>query len=133
MNPDRILAKNSADDVITIFGYAPNDEVNYNEKTYSISKFREVIINGLKPLERECIETLKEQNPGLNFLFRNRSGITNDTCNSLFEELGVDCKILRLGDRQWKEGRVRIRMEVEFIPDIEELDEPSLDTFRESL
>ncbi len=56
--------------------------------------------------------------------------------NSWLADSGIECKLLRLGDSQWKHGKFRIRIEAEFIPDVEEdsneVDEPSLDTFREN-
>jgi hypothetical protein len=32
-------------------------------------------------------------------------------------EEGLDCELLNLGDSQWKKGKVRVKMSVEFIPD----------------
>mgnify|MGYP002654622304 CR=1 FL=1 len=32
-------------------------------------------------------------------------------------EEGIDCELLNLGDPQWKKGKVRVRVVVEFLPD----------------
>ncbi len=140
MNPDKILAESGNDDVITIFGINPENRYHrgeeYNEKTYRISQFKGIIENGLRQIEKDYQESLKEQDKDLDFPIRHGdgNGYITSSCTLLFDESGVDCKILRLGDSKWQTGRVRIRMEVEFIPDTEDDDafnEPSLDTFRE--
>jgi hypothetical protein len=42
---------------------------------------------------------------------------------------GIKCEILQLGSQEWKKGKLRIR--VEFIPDLED-ENSDLDKFRDS-
>jgi hypothetical protein len=62
--------------------------------------------------------------------------MSNGFYNAWLTDSGIECKLLRLGDSQWKFGKIRVRIGVEFIPDDEEdsneINEPSLDTFREN-
>jgi KGK domain len=44
---------------------------------------------------------------------------------------GVECEVLRLGDKQWTKGRVRVRVIIEFDPDEEVKPLSELDAFRE--
>ncbi len=45
----------------------------------------------------------------------------NNRRQNWFEE-GVDCELLCLGSPQWKSGKIRIRVSVEFCPDEPEID-----------
>ena len=62
---------------------------------------------------------------------------SNENCYDWFKE-GFPSRMLQPGE-QWKEGKIRLRVVAEFIPDEPEIIpddrpiEPSLDTFRESI
>jgi KGK domain len=54
------------------------------------------------------------------------------TINSLeWMEQGVQCETLRLGEKEWVKGHVKVRIVVEFCPDQEGELSSELDTFRE--
>jgi hypothetical protein len=44
---------------------------------------------------------------------------------------GVDCEVLRLGEKQWVKGRIRVRVIVEFESDEEVKPLSELDAFRD--
>jgi KGK domain len=45
---------------------------------------------------------------------------------------GVDCEVLRLGEKQWTKGRIKIQVVVEFYPDEEVKPLSDLDAFRDA-
>ncbi|MBD1861183.1 MULTISPECIES: KGK domain-containing protein [Trichocoleus] len=48
-------------------------------------------------------------------------------------EEGVSCEILRLGDKSWQKGKIKIRVSVEFCPDEPEITESPLDDIRQAI
>ncbi len=44
---------------------------------------------------------------------------------------GVECETLRLGEKQWTKGRIKVRVIVEFEPDEEAMPLSELDAFRD--
>jgi KGK domain len=44
---------------------------------------------------------------------------------------GVECETLRLGEKQWVKGRIKVRVVVEFCPDEEVKPLSELDAFRD--
>ncbi|MBW4489119.1 MAG: hypothetical protein KME12_15125 [Trichocoleus desertorum ATA4-8-CV12] len=49
-----------------------------------------------------------------------------------FED-GVDCEVLRLGDKSWQKGKIKIKVSVEFYPDEPQHLESPLDDFRQTM
>jgi KGK domain len=44
---------------------------------------------------------------------------------------GVECEILKLGEKQWVKGRIKVQVVVEFCPDEEVKPLSELDAFRD--
>lgn len=40
-----------------------------------------------------------------------------EIANSLWVTEGVDCELLQLGAKNWRKGKIRIKVELEFCPD----------------
>ena len=117
-------------------GINDNDVINFTKpgekKTFCISEFRTIIKTATDTMKKAYAESLISQGHQLYTDWSHR----NATYDGWFDGSGAKCELLRLGDSQWKHGKVRIRIEVEFIPDDDEdsseINEPSLDTFREN-
>ena len=105
----------------------------YAKNTFCVSEFRKIIDNTKTQMKSVYSQSLIGQGHHLYSSCTIVSGGRSDSYDEWFTS-GAECKLLRLGESQWKQGKVRIRVEVEFIPDDEstEIDEPSLDTFREN-
>ena len=122
MDSDQILNGINDDDVIHISGVI-------NKRTFCISEFRTMIKTAADAMKNAYAQSLQNQGYHLH------TKVTNEYIyDSWLADSGIECKLLRLGDNQWKSGKVRVRIEVEFIPDKESngANENSLDTFRES-
>ena len=128
MDSDQILSGINDDDVINFT--KPGEK-----KTFCISEFRTIIKTAADTMEEAYAKSLISQGHQLYTDWNYRNNIP-PTYHGWFDGSGAKCKLLRLGDSQWKHGKIRIRIEVEFIPDDEEdsneINEPSLDTFREN-
>ena len=123
-----ILNGTNDDDVISF-------TQSHEKKTFCVSQFREILQTTGTAMENAYIESLENQGHRLyTSQYWTTRGEERRAYVGWFDETGAECKLLRLGGSQWEQGKVRIRIEVEFIPDDEstEIDEPSLDTFRES-
>ena len=122
MDSNQALNGINDDDVISFT--VPRDK-----NTFCVSQFRKIIDYTKTQMKNAYSKSLIDQG---HLLHTNWDGIRWNYDNWFTS--GAECKLLRLGESQWKPGKVRIRIEVEFIPDDEstEIDEPSLDTFRES-
>ena len=124
MDSNQALNGINDDDVISFT--VPRDK-----NTFCVSQFRGIIDSATTQMKYAYVESLMEQSHSL---YTNGDiGCNHDHYDEWFTS-GAECKLLRLGESQWKKGKVRIRVEVEFVPDDEstETDENSLDTFRES-
>ena len=124
MDSDQILNGINDDDVI-------NFTKPHEKKTFCISDFRTIIKTAAVAMKDAYANSLRNQRYLLH-----TSEIDESDYNGWLADSGIECKLLRLGDSQWKSGKIRVRIGVEFIPDDEEdsneVDEPSLDTFREN-
>ena len=112
MDSNQILNGVNDDDVISF-------TQSHEKNTFCISQFREIVETTGKEMENAYIESLQNQG---HHLYTGRSWTSRHeerrTYAGWFDE-GAECKLLRLGESQWKQGKVRIRIEVEFIPDDE--------------
>ncbi|MGK7932775.1 MAG: KGK domain-containing protein [Microcystaceae cyanobacterium] len=74
---------------------------------------------------------LTDQNGGV---IIGRDGIAEQFENSWSKD-GVHCEVLKLGSQQWQKGKIRIKFEIEFIPDEPEISEPEspLDDIRREI
>jgi hypothetical protein len=126
MNHDQILDGFGDEDVITIINS------NTRTKTFCTSEFREIMATAKGAMKNAYAQVLISQGDHLHTGY---DGIKH-TYDGWFDDSGAESRLLRLGDSQWQHGKVRIRVEIEFIPnneeDSDEVDEPSLDTFREN-
>ena len=124
MDSEQILKGINDGDVIHISGVP-------KKRTFCISEFRTMIKTAVIAMKYTYIDSLKSQRHLLH-----TSEIDESNYNGWLADSGIECKLLRLGDSQWKSGKIRVRIGVEFIPDDEEdsneINEPSLDTFREN-
>ena len=117
----------------TLTGINDDDVISlikpHQKNTFCVSQFKQIIEITVIKMKSAYSQSLIDQGYPLNTSWNGNYPNYDDWFQS-----GVECKLLRLGESQWKQGKVRIRVEVEFIPDDEstEIDEPSLDTFRES-
>lgn len=124
MDSEQILKGINDDDVIHISGVS-------QKRTFCISDFRTMINIAVDAMKKTYAQSLPNQGHPLH------TKVTNEYIyDGWFADSGIECKLLRLGDSQWKSGKIRVRIGVEFIPDDEEdsneINEPSLDTFREN-
>ena len=123
MDSEQVLKGIDDSDVIHISGVP-------KKRTFCISEFRTMIKTAAIAMKDAYASSLQGQG------YRLYTEVTNENIyDGWLSDSGIECNLLRLGDSQWKHGKVRIRIEVEFIPDDDdsnEVDEPSLDTFRES-
>ena len=124
MDSEQILKGINDDDVIHITGVT-------KKRTFCISEFRTIIKTAAIAMKNAYASSLRNQRYLLH-----TSEIDESDYNAWLTDSGIECKLLRLGDSQWKFGKIRVRIEVEFFPDDEEdpneINEPSLDTFREN-
>jgi hypothetical protein len=123
MDSEQILKGINDDDVISF-------TKSHEKKTFCIAEFRTIIRTTADAMKRAYAESLISQGHQLHTDWSGR----HPTYDGWFDDSGAKCKLLCLGDSQWKHGKVRIRIELEFIPDGEEdsnqIDENPLDTFR---
>lgn len=126
MDGDDILKGMSDEDVISF-------TLPARQNTFCVSQFRQIVEIAKSSMKNAYGESLINQGHHLHTAYdhNNRRAIYD----GWFNDSGIKCKSLHLGDSQWKHGKVRVRIEVEFIPDGEEdsnqIDENPLDTFRE--
>ncbi len=129
MEYEKILPGIDNDDVVTF----DNRVVH---KTFCVSQFREIINTAFNRMEDAYADSLKTQGhhlpSGTKF-----NGNTGYASYDEWFDAGVSCKILRLADPKWTQGKMRIRVAVEFIPDNEEdaeqTNESALDELRNSI
>lgn len=124
MDSEQVLKGINDGDVIHISGIP-------QKRTFCVSEFRTMIKTAAIAMKKAYASSL----PGHGY--RLYTEVTNENIyDGWFADSGIECKLLRLGDSQWKSGKIRVRIGVEFIPDDEEdsneINEPSLDTFREN-
>lgn len=128
MDSEKILKGINDDDVIQISGVI-------QKRTFCISEFRTIIKTAADTMMNAYIQSLKGQDQHLHTGYSPNDNYTK-IYNGWLDDSGIECKLLRLGDSQWKHGKFRIRIEAEFIADEDEdsneVDENSLDTFREN-
>ncbi|PAX59715.1 KGK domain-containing protein [Brunnivagina elsteri] len=101
-----------------------DDVMQFGENTYKVDKLKQSINN-------ICNDSLAcAVNQELN---RQRIQLTRKHPSATFFKDGVECKILNLGSKKWKKGRVKINISIEFYLDDEENNhsESSLDDLRQ--
>jgi hypothetical protein len=123
MDSEQILKGINDEDVIHISGV-------FKKRTFCISEFRTMVKTAAVAMKNAYGRSLQEQGHHLY-----PKGAGTHIYDAWLTDSGIECELLRLGDSQWKHGKVRIRIEAEFIPDDEDDDasnESSLDEFREN-
>ena len=103
-------------------GLAENDVVDFNGDTYRVQK----IINSLSEKVRNQLGySLKNQ--------LSHQGIKIHQHESCFNS-GMDCQVLRVDQPNWKKGKFKLHISMEFIPEDSEPENKSeLDAVRETI
>jgi hypothetical protein len=93
----------------------PNDSssvIDFSDNTYKVSKFIQIINKSLNSLAYQLKETMEY----------NRVYINEKDYEKIFQE-GIECEILKVGNNDWQQGKVRIKVALEFCPDEPEMTE----------
>ncbi len=102
---------------------ADEDVISIGENVYKVGKIRRV----LKDLgDRDMGQQLSYKLQSLTVKFDDnflRNGNVWEY-EKLFEP-GIDCEILKLGAKEWKKGKVKIKMSLEFYLEDDEMDDNS--------
>jgi KGK domain len=129
MEDEKILSGINGDDVVTVIN-------QLTHKTFCVSQFRGIVNTALIEMENAYAASLQSQGHPLPTEWKSSGNREYPGYDGWFES-GTNCKILRLGDTQWTQGKMRIRVEVEFIPDnedaAEQTNESALDEIRNSI
>ena len=129
MQQDKILTGMSDEDVVTIAN-------QLTHKTFCISQFREIVNTTLAEMKNTYAASLQAQGHPLPTEWKSSGNRQYPGYDEWFEA-GTNCKILRVGDTQWTQGKIRIRVEVEFISDRKDdsdgANELDLDKIRNSI
>jgi hypothetical protein len=121
-----------------LFGIHEEDVVTFTDKhTFCISQFRDIIFASISDIQNKYTNSLKEQGfPIATGFYETVTSFRRKPDSEWFDS-GAECKMLRLGEKGWKKGKIRIRVDVEFVPDNEEnsdeIDESDLDEIRNSI
>ena len=131
MEYEKVLSGISDEDVITIINHNGNN-------TFCVSEFREVFSTAITAIEKAYCLSIEEQGYDLSTGFE--FGHRNFPSYSEWFNAGADCNMLRLGNSKWTHGKIRIRVEVEFVPEEEvpkehsdEANKSALDEIRNSI
>jgi hypothetical protein len=119
-----------------IFGVSDEDVVTFTDnKTFCISQFRDIVFTAISDIQNKYSHSLKEQGFPIATGFIMGVDRLRRKDDSEWFGSGAECKMLRLGESQWTSGKIRIRVEVEFIPeeDSNEINESALDKIRNSI
>jgi hypothetical protein len=95
-----------------------DDVIECNDLIYKVSKLKQAldILSDNEEFLRQFWDLLREEN--INYL---EEGDYNTEC---FTE-GMDVKILNLGSKFWKKGKLKFKLKMEFSAEAEELEESS--------
>jgi hypothetical protein len=100
-----------------------DDVLEFGENTYKVDKLK-------RSINTSSNDSLADR---FNQELVHRHGIYLGNPSKAWFQDGIECKILNLGSKKWKKGRVRINISVEFSLDEEEnnQNESSLDDLRQ--
>lgn len=121
-----------------LLGVSEEDVVTFTDKsTFCISQFRDIVFEAISDIQNRYAESLKRQGfPIATGFFEAVDRIRKKDDSEWFGS-GAECKMLRLGGNQWIQGKIRIRVEIEFVPDSEEnsdkISVSALDKIRNSI
>lgn len=114
--------------------FEDDDVIAFGEILMKIGKFREVMKSGSSGIHQDIQKAFENNNLRVRLEKYDRQSRKNVT-QSWTSDTGVDSEILRVQDNQWKKGKVKVKVIVEFCydePETEQLESP-LDDIRQSL
>ncbi|WP_036486751.1 KGK domain-containing protein [Myxosarcina sp. GI1] len=102
-----------------------DDVLEFNSGTYRIKNIMQKLVSSKDNLSTQLYNQLNSM--GINIIPKNRA------FRQWFDG-GIDCEILKLGAKNWKKGKVRLKVTFEFIPDEpeENISESLLDEIRQT-
>jgi hypothetical protein len=112
---DKFYSLHSEDDVFELKEKSPDDVIVGSSMTFRTRQLSKQIIANLLGKSNEELETPRYA-PRKKWI-----------------EEGLDCEVLTIGSKQWKQGKIQIKVTVEFCPDEPEIPSSPLDDIRKEM